>query len=121
MFGRSATVVFVPRAVTDRADTAWKAARLKRLTLHECRHSFATPMIAAGVNAKAPQTFMGHANIAVTMDRYGHLMPGTEAEAAQLLSRYMEAQRKAAEEAAREAESDGTGAPTGARTADLAL
>jgi len=28
---------------------------------------------------------MGHANISITLDRYGHLMPGTEAEAAQLL------------------------------------
>ncbi len=24
---------------------------------------------------------MGHASIAITMDRYGHLMPGNEAEA----------------------------------------
>jgi hypothetical protein len=28
---------------------------------------------------------MGHANIAVTYDLYGHLMPGSEAEAATLL------------------------------------
>jgi hypothetical protein len=30
-------------------------------------------MIAAGVNAKALQTFMGHSSITVTLDRYGHL------------------------------------------------
>jgi hypothetical protein len=35
-------------------------------------------MIAAGVNAKALSTFMGHANILITLDRYGHLMPGSE-------------------------------------------
>lgn len=34
----------------------------------------------AGVNAKALQTFMGHANISITLDRYGHLMPGSGAE-----------------------------------------
>jgi integrase len=39
-------------------------------------------MIAAGVNAKALSTFMGHANISITLDRYGHLMPGLENEAA---------------------------------------
>jgi integrase len=38
-------------------------------------------MIAAGVNAKALSTFMGHANISITLDRYGHLMPGAEDEA----------------------------------------
>ena len=52
---------------------------MNRITLHECRHTFASLMIAAGVNAKALSTFMGHATIAVTLDTYGHLMPGSEA------------------------------------------
>ncbi len=30
-------------------------------------------------------TYMGHASIRITLDRYGHLMPGNEAEASQLL------------------------------------
>jgi hypothetical protein len=47
-------------------------------------------MIAAGVNAKALSTYMGHANIAITLDRYGQLMPGNEAEAAGLLDAYLE-------------------------------
>ena len=47
-------------------------------------------MIAAGVNAKALSTYMGHANIAITMDRYGHVMPGSESEAAGLLDAYLE-------------------------------
>jgi hypothetical protein len=34
-------------------------------------------MIAGAVNAKALQTVMGHVSIAVTLDTYGHLMPGT--------------------------------------------
>jgi hypothetical protein len=36
---------------------------------------------AAGVNAKALSTFMRHATIAVTLDLYGHLFPGSEDEA----------------------------------------
>ena len=39
-------------------------------------------MIAAGVNAKALSTYMGHSSITITLDRYGHLMPGNEEEAA---------------------------------------
>jgi len=46
-------------------------------------------MIAAGVNAKALSAFMGHSSIKVTFDLYGHLMPGTEAEAAALLDSYL--------------------------------
>lgn len=41
-------------------------------------------MIAVGVNAKALSVFMGHSSIKVTFDLHGHLMPGTEAEAAAL-------------------------------------
>jgi len=46
------------------------------------------------VNAKALSTFMGHANISITLDRYGHLMPGSEAEAADLLDAYLAEQRR---------------------------
>jgi integrase len=46
-------------------------------------------MIAAGVNAKALSTYMGHGSITITFDRYGHLMPGNEAEAANLLDAYL--------------------------------
>ena len=45
-------------------------------------------MIAAGVNAKALSTYMGHASVTITYDRYGHLMPGNESEAAALLDAY---------------------------------
>ena len=32
---------------------------------------------------------MGHANICVIFDRYGHLMPGNETEAAERLDAYL--------------------------------
>ena len=92
-------------------------AGLKRLTPHVGRHTFASLMIAAGVNAKALSTFMGHATISITLDLYGHLMPGSEAEAAALLDGYVTAQREAASEAARQADGSGTGAFTGASLA----
>ncbi len=57
---------------------AWEAAQLEPITFHEARHTFASLMIAAGVNAKALSTYMGHAKISITLDRYGHLMPGNE-------------------------------------------
>ena len=46
-------------------------------------------MIAAGVNAKALSTYVGHSSIQITYDRYGHLMPGNEQEAAGLLDAYL--------------------------------
>ena len=61
-------------------------------------------MIAAGVNAKALSSFMGHTSINVTFDLYGHLMPGTEAQVAALLDSFLGAEVEAGEQAAREAE-----------------
>jgi hypothetical protein len=46
---------------------------------------------------------MGHAKISTTLDLYGHLMPGSEGEAAGLLDAYLEAQRERVEEQARAA------------------
>ncbi len=36
-------------------------------------------------------TDMGHSSASITLDRYGHLMPGNEAEAAELLDTYIAA------------------------------
>jgi integrase len=76
-------------ALRDRMRRAWRVHGLAPLGLHEARHTYASLMIAAGVNAKALSTYMGHANIAITFDRYGHLMPGNEAEARSLADAYL--------------------------------
>jgi integrase len=80
---------FQAAVVYRRADRNWKEKSLGHLRLHQARHSYASFMIAAGVNAKALSVFMGHSSIKVTFDLYGHLMPGTEAEAATLLDRFL--------------------------------
>ncbi len=88
-FGALGERAFDPRAVSVRARAAWERAGLSPISLHECRHTYAAFMIAAGVNAKALQTYMGHSSITVTLDRYGHLMPGNEEEAAGMLDAYL--------------------------------
>ena len=66
-------------------------AEMAQLRPPECRHTFASLMIGAGVNAKALSVYMGHASITITLDRYGHLMPGNEEEeAVALVDAYLE-------------------------------
>lgn len=89
VFGRTSELPFDASAVSDRVRAAWRRAGLDRITLHEARHTYASLMIAAGVNAKALSTYMGHASVTITYDRYGHLMPGNEEEAAGLLDAYL--------------------------------
>jgi len=88
-FGSRPERAFDPPTVAARARAAWRRAGLAPISLHECRHTYAAFMIAAGVNAKALQTYLGHSSITVTLDRYGHLMPGSEAEAAGMLEAYL--------------------------------
>jgi integrase len=90
VFGSSETQPFTPTAVRKRALTAWRRAGLESIGLHECRHTFASLMIAAGVNAKAITAYLGHASIQTTFDLYGHLMPGNENEAVALVDAYLE-------------------------------
>ena len=76
--------------VRKRPLTAWRRAGLAPIGLHECRHTFASLLIAAGVNAKAITAYLGHASIQTTFDLYGHLMPGNEDEAVALVDAYLE-------------------------------
>ena len=91
-FGRPDGRPFSNQAYSQRAARKWGAAELEPIGLHDCRHTFASLMIAAGLNAKALSTFMGNSSITITLDRYGHLFPGSEEEAADLLDAYLDRQ-----------------------------
>ena len=88
VFGSTETP-FVPSNLWRRAQRAWERDGLEPIGLHEARHTFASVLIAAGVNAKAITTYMGHASIQTTYDLYGKLMPGSESEAAALVDAYL--------------------------------
>jgi integrase len=90
VFGATPVRPFDPAALARRARRAWAPAGLTAITLHEARHTFASLMIAAGVNAKALAVYMGHVSVTITYDRYGHLMPGNEEEAAALPDAYLD-------------------------------
>jgi integrase len=89
VFGATPETPFQPSNLWRRAQRAWGRAGLEPIGLHEARHTFASVLIAAGVNAKAITTYMGHASIQTTYDLYGKLMPGSESEAAALVEAYL--------------------------------
>ena len=90
-FCKTATEPFSPMMIRDWSSRAFKRAKLTAITLHECRHTFASLLIDAGVNAKAVQTFLGHATIEMTFDQYGHLMPGIGKQARELVDADLDA------------------------------
>jgi integrase len=93
LFGATASRPFYTEGLQRRADEAWKAAKLERITPHECRHTFASIAIAAGVNIGTVSAALGHSSVTITWDRYHHLMPGTMDQAAEMIQGYIEASR----------------------------
>ncbi|MCP4544929.1 MAG: site-specific integrase [bacterium] len=70
--------------------TLWKrllrsAGVRESLRWHDLRHTYASLMLAEGVNMNVIKTQMGHSSISVTMDRYAHLMPSACQDAADKL------------------------------------
>jgi integrase len=74
--------------VSPRLLTMWFARMgadygLPAIRLHDLRHSYATAALAAGVPAKIVSERLGHANIAITLDTYSHVLPNMQEQAAE--------------------------------------
>jgi len=55
---------------------------LPRIRFHDLRHTHAVHLIAAGQHVKVVSERLGHASTSFTMDRYGHVMPNLQSDAA---------------------------------------
>ena len=62
-----------------------KDAELRRIRLHDLRHTFASLHIKNGESLAYIRDQMGHSSIKVTVDIYGHLVPGGNRAAADRL------------------------------------
>lgn len=49
-------------------------SKLPKIRIHDFRHSHASNLIEAGVNIYKISKRLGHSSIAITLDRYGHLI-----------------------------------------------
>ena len=89
LFGRTKGTPFGYMGIKGRARRRWAEQGLQPITPHEARHTYASLMIAAGTPPKELAEYMGHASIAITLDRYGHLFEGTHRDAARRLDDYL--------------------------------
>ena len=53
-----------------------KRAKLPQIRFHDLRHTCATLLLSRNVHPKYVQEILGHANIAITLDTYSHVIPG---------------------------------------------
>ncbi|HBQ95869.1 MAG TPA: site-specific integrase, partial [Sulfobacillus sp.] len=59
-----------------------KAGLRQDIRIHDLRHAMASFWLANGVPIKVVSERLGHANIAITLQIYGHLLPNMQSEAA---------------------------------------
>lgn len=59
----------------------------KEFTFHDLRHTHATLLLQAGVNAKVIQERLGHESVTLTLDTYSHLLPSMQETAVNALER----------------------------------
>jgi len=57
------------------------AAKLRRVRFHDLRHTFATLLIQQGQGLPYIRDQLGHSSIKITVDTYGHLVPGGNRQA----------------------------------------
>jgi len=60
---------------------------LEDVGLHTFRHTHASMLIAAGTDILTVSRRLGHENIRITLDLYGHLLPGQDEAAAATMDR----------------------------------
>ena len=64
-------------------------AGVKKIRVHDLRHSHAAALIEMNVAPKLLQDRLGHERIQTTLDTYGHLYPNAQAEVAKQLEEFM--------------------------------
>lgn len=61
-----------------------------RIRFHDLRHTHATHLLAAGTNARLVSERLGHTSVAFTLDTYGHVLPGQQADAAAAVAKLVD-------------------------------
>jgi len=77
---------YSPDYVTEKFSLLLKKHGLPHIRFHELRHSCASLLINTGFNLKDVQEWMGHSDIKMTANIYGHLDVGRKQSMAQMLS-----------------------------------
>jgi integrase len=66
-----------------------REAEAPNLRFHDLRHTCATLLLAQGVQPKEVQEILGHCNIGMTMEAYGHAISDAKRKAANLVDTFL--------------------------------
>lgn len=77
----------------SRFDKLIAAAGVPRLRFHDLRHTAATLMLQSGEHPRVVSERLGHATVAMTLDRYTHVDQAMQIAAAERLDAFLKAQK----------------------------
>jgi integrase len=90
VFATESGSVIHPNALSLRFRKLIARAGVPSIRFHDLRHTNATIDLATGTHPKVVQERLGHASISETLDRYSHLTPNMQREAADRLDAAVE-------------------------------
>ena len=67
---------------------------LPRIRFHDLRHAHATHLLSSGVHPKVASERLGHSRVGITLDRYSHVLPGMQEDAAAKVDAAFKAAKK---------------------------
>lgn len=76
-----------PDVLSQRFERLVGRTDLRRIRLHDLRHTHATIGLRAGVPVKVMSERLGHSTPAFTLQQYAHVIPGMQAEAAEAIAK----------------------------------
>jgi integrase len=74
-----------PGAISAAWRRAMKVIGMPEITLHSLRHTHASMLVASGMNILTISRRLGHASPTITLGTYGHLIHGTDDQAAKIM------------------------------------
>ena len=82
VFAQSLGQPYSPGQISKKFGLLLQRADLPKLRFHDLRHTAATLLLQAGVHPKVVSERLGHATVSLTLDRYSHVLPTVQEDAA---------------------------------------
>ena len=78
-----------PRNLNRQFTKVLAQAGLPKSRFHDLRHTCATLLLVQGVHPRVVMEILGHGRISETMDRYSHVIPALQEDAADKLNKLL--------------------------------
>ncbi len=87
VFATAKRTPFSPRNILRHFHALLTKIGLPKMAFHNLRHSCASFHLAVGTNPKVVQELLGHSTVSFTLQKYSHLLPGVQEEAAKNINK----------------------------------